>query len=264
MSFHRRVAFLSLSLLFASTLLGCGPAFRYRPADTLAKGHVEFGGGVGAGVRMGDGSFGGGELQAWVRGGAHDRVEIGGRFFSHMLSSFGGSFDLRFAPIKGPIDISLDLSLLAGACCLAGNENRVLGAAVGIDGGFSIGKRFGREWAPAVYFAPHVQLSRTIPFERDWPNQLFLPIGMDIPLGKTIMRIRPEVVVIGLFHKEGRMDWRIAGGVGMALSGPGTKLLRERKRAAREAREKQLLAEEEPPMEETPMPETEAPSEEAP
>jgi hypothetical protein len=223
---------LCLAALCLAPLLGCGPAFRYRPADTLAKGHVELGGGVGAGVRMNDGSFGGGELQAWVRGGADDRVEVGARFFSHMLSSFGGALDLRFAPIKGPIDISLDLSLLGGACCLAGSENRVLGAAIGIDGGISIGKRFGHEFAPAIYFAPHVQLSRTLPFEKDWPNQLFLPIGVDIPVGRTVMRIRPEVVVAGLFYRAGRMDWRVAGGVGLALSGPGPKLRRERKRAA--------------------------------
>jgi len=232
MSLHRPWLLLCLALFLSSTLLGCGPAFRYRPADTLAKGHVEVGGGVGAGVRMGDGSFGGGELQAWVRGGASDRVEVGGRFYSHMLSSFGGAFDLRFAPVKGVIDLSLDFSLLGGACCLAGNENSVLGAAIGVDLGFSIGKRFGHEHAPAIYFAPHFQLSRTLPLERDWPMQLFMPVGVDIPLGKTIMRLRPEIVVAGLFYKGNRMDWRIAGGVGLALSGPGAKLVKERRRAA--------------------------------
>ena len=147
---------------------------------------------------MDDGSFGGGEMQLWVRGGANDRVEVGGRAFTHMFSSFGGAFDLRFAPIKGPIDISLDMALLGGVCCLQRFQtNRVLGAGVGIDLGFSVGKRFGGQNSPAVYLAPHVQLSRTFPLEKDWPIQLFMPFGVDIPLGKTPMRLRPEIMVAG-------------------------------------------------------------------
>jgi len=234
---QRIVVVMCLGGLIAA-LSGCGPAFRYRPADTLPKGHVEFGGGVGAGVRMNDGTFGGGELQAWVRGGANDRVEVGGRAFTHMFSSFGGALDLRFAPIKGPIDLSLDLSFLGGACCLLRfEENRVLGAGIGVDVGVSVGKRFGGQHAPAVYLAPHFQLSRTFPLEKDWPLQLFVPVGVDIPLGKTIMRVRPEVVVAGLFYQGQRTEWRIAGGVGLALSGPGIKLARERRRAKKAADE---------------------------
>ena len=204
----------------------------------MKAGHVEFGGGVGAGVRTDDGSFGGGEMQVWVRGGANDRIELGGRAFTHMFSSFGGAFDLRVAAIKGPVDLSFDLSLLGGACCLSRfEENRVLGAAVGIDGGLSFGKRFGGPQAVAIYIAPHVQLSRTFPLEKDWPVQLFLPLGVDIPLGKTPLRLRPEVMGIGLFHQEGRTEWRIAGGVGIAVQGPGAKLRRKQRREKEEERD---------------------------
>lgn len=225
----------------------------------MAKGMVEFGGGVGAGVRMDDGSFGGGELQAWLRGGVDSRVELGGRFFSYMLSTFGGAFDVRVAPVKGPIDISIDLTLLAGACCGAGNRNATLAAGFGVDGGFSIGRRFGGTHAPALYFSPHIQISWTVPVEKDWPKQLFLPIGMDIPLGRSPFRIRPEVMGIGLFYKQGVMQWRLSGGVALAITGPSPKLAKKLRqdRLAREAREAEIEAESEadqsaPPAAETP------------
>ena len=224
---------------------GCGPAFRFRPADTLPKGVVELGGGVGAGARMGDGSFGGGELQAWLRGGVDHRVEIGGRFYSSMLSSFGGAFEVRVAPIKGPIDLSIDLALVGGGCCGAGKGSRTLAAALGFDAGFSIGKRFGGPRAVAIYFAPHVQISWTFPLEQDWPKQLFLPVGVDLPLGRSPLSLRPEVLVAGLFHDDGVMDWRVGGGVGLALSGPGPKLAakqRREKRAAEDRGDSESLA----------------------
>ncbi len=207
--------------------IGCGPAHRFRPADTIARGMVEVGGGVGAGVRMDDGTFGGGELQGWIRGGVDNHVEIGGRFFSYMLTSFGGALDVRVAPVKGPIDISIDLSLLAGACCGVGQRNATVAAGFGVDGGFSVGRRFGGTWAPAVYFSPHIQMSWTVPLEKDWPKQLFLPIGMDIPVGRSPFRIRPEILGVGLFYKQGVSEWRLSGGVGIAITGPGVKLARK-------------------------------------
>lgn len=227
--------FLLLSVLLA---VGCGPAHRYRPADTLPRGMVEVGGGVGAGVRMDDGSFGGGELQAWLRGGADNRVEVGGRFFTHMLSTFGGAFELRVAAIKGPFDLSIDLGVLGGACCGAGKSNRTLGAAVGLDAGLSIGKRFGSgRHHPAIYFAPHFQLSWVLPMEKEWPKQLYLPLGFDIPLGRSPLRLRPEVLGIGLFYGSGDMEWRVSGGLAIAIQGPGFKLAHklQRQRRARKA-----------------------------
>ncbi len=207
----------------------------------MAKGMVEVGGGVGAGVRMDDGTFGGGELQGWVRGGVDNHVELGGRFFSYMLTSFGGAFDVRVAPIKGPIDISLDLTILAGACCGVGQKNATLAAGFGVDGGFSIGKRFGGTASPSIYFSPHVQISWTVPVEKDWPKQLFLPIGLDIPLGRSPIRVRPEILGIALFYKQGVTQWRLAGGVGLAIQGPSPKLAKKLKadKLAREAAEEE-------------------------
>ncbi len=246
MSVLSRTVWSLVPLLLVLTT-GCGPAHRFRPADTMAKGMVEVGGGVGAGVRMDDGTFGGGELQGWVRGGVDNHVELGGRFFSYMLTSFGGAFDVRVAPIKGPIDISIDLTLLAGACCGAGQNNATLAAGFGVDGGFSIGKRFGGTAAPSIYFSPHFQISWTVPIEKDWPKQLFLPVGLDIPLGRSPIRIRPEVLAVALFYKQGVTQWRLAGGVGLAIQGPSPKLAKKLRqdKLAREAAEEE--AEEAPP-----------------
>ena len=227
-------------LVLALTLpaTACGPAFRFRPANTLPRGVIELGAGVGAGARVADGRFGGGELQAWVRGGVDPRVEIGGRFFSSMLSSFGGAFEVRVAAVQGPFDLSVDLALVGGACCGAGKSSRTLAAALGFDAGFSVGKRFGGPRAVALYFAPHVQVSWTFPLEHDWPKQLYLPVGVDIPLGRSPLSLRPEVLAAGLFHTGGRMDWRLGGGIGLAVAGPGPKL------AAAQRREKLRAAEE--------------------
>lgn len=214
----------------------------------MAKGMVEVGGGVGAAVRMDDGTFGGGELQGWVRGGVDNHVELGGRFFSYMLTSFGGAFDVRIAPVKGPIDISIDLTLLGGACCGVGERNATVAAGFGIDGGFSIGRRFGGTNAPALYFAPHLQVSWTLPVEKDWPKQLFLPIGMDIPLGRSPIRLRPEILGVGLFYKGGVTEWRLSGGFAVAIQGPNPKLAKKLRqdKAMREAAEAGDEAEPEP------------------
>lgn len=233
-------------LLLASVLglVGCGPALRYRPADTLPKGAVEIGAGLGAAARAEDGSFGGAELQAWVRGGVDPRVEIGGRFWTYSLASFGGAFDFRAQPVKGPFDLTVDVSVLAGGCCGVGQKNHTLAAAVGIDGGISVGKRFGGPRGPAFYLAPHFQYSWVFPEPQDWPKQLFLPVGMDIPLGPVPLAIRPEFVAVALFHDGGDVAWRVGGGVAIALQVPSPKELRERmvaRRAAKEQEEKEAL-----------------------
>ncbi len=214
--------------------VGCGPAHRYRPADTLSKGMVEVGAGIGAAARMESGEPGGAEVQAWVRGGVADRVELGGRFFTYSFSSFGGAFDFRAQLVRGPIDLSVDISALGGLCCGVGNKNNTLGAAVGIDAGFSIGKRFGGVRGPAFYLAPHFQYSWALPLAHDWPKQLFLPVGADIPLGRSPISIRPEFLAVALFHNNGEIRWRVGGGIGVALQGPSPKQLRER-RAERKA-----------------------------
>ena len=231
--------FLNLVLLTGLLLstVGCGPALRYRPADTLPKGMVEVGGGFAGAARAAEGDFGGTELQAWVRGEEHDRVEIGGRFWSYSFVSFGGAFEMRAQLVRGPIDLSLDLGALAGGCCGAGDRNKTLAAAIGVDAGLTFGKRFGGVRGPAFYLAPHVQYSRVLPLAQDWPIQLFLPVGADIPLGPSPFSIRPEFFAAALFHQEGVIKWRVGGGVGLAIQGPSAKLLRERREAKRKADE---------------------------
>ncbi len=229
---------------FLLLLPACGPALRYRPADTLPRGTVEVGGGVGAAARAEDGTFGGAEIQGWLRGGVHERVEVGGRFWTYTLSSFGGAFELRAALIKGPVDLTVDLGLIAGACCGAGDKNHTLAAAIGFDGGFSFGKRFGVR-GPAFYIAPHFQYSRVLPVAQDWPMQLYLPVGADLPLGPGPVSIRPEFFAVALFHDNGVVRWRVGGGVGLALQGPGPKQLRERIAARKAAAEEEVDEEDE-------------------
>lgn len=233
-------------LLLASVLalVGCGPALRYRPAETMAKGAVELGGGLGAAARAEDGSFGGMELQGWVRGGVDPRVEIGGRFWTYTFTTFGGAFDFRAQPVMGPFDLTVDVSVLAGACCGAGDKNHTLAAAVGFDGGISVGKRFGGPRGPAFYLSPHFQYSWAFPEPQDWPMQLFLPVGVDIPLGPVPLAIRPEFVAVALFHDGGDVSWRVGGGLAIAIQPPSPKQLREQmaaRRAEREAEEAEAL-----------------------
>ncbi|MCP4867207.1 MAG: hypothetical protein GY898_00630 [Proteobacteria bacterium] len=232
----RSVNLILLAGLLLSTV-GCGPALRYRPADTLPKGMVEVGGGFAAAARADEGDFGGTELQGWLRGGVHDRVEIGGRFWSYSFVSFGGAFEMRAQLVRGPIDLSLDLGALAGACCGAGDRNKTLAAAVGVDAGLTFGKRFGGVRGPAFYIAPHVQYSRVLPLAQNWPIQLFLPVGADIPLGPSPFSIRPEFFAAALFHEEGVVRWRVGGGIGFAIRGPSAKLARERRLAKKKAEE---------------------------
>lgn len=225
-----------LAALCASTV-GCGPALRYRPADTLPVGMVEVGAGFGAAARAEEGDFGGTELQAWVRGGVHDRVELGGRFWSYSFLSFGGAFEMRAQLIRGPVDLSLDLGVLAGACCGVGDRNKTLAAAFGADAGLTVGKRFGGLRGPAFYIAPHVQYSRVLPLAQNWPIQLFLPVGADIPLGPSPFSVRPEFFAVALFHDKGVVSWRVGGGIGFAIRGPSAKVMRERRLARKAAQE---------------------------
>jgi hypothetical protein len=237
--FLRRLALLTLAALTVG-LVGCGPAMRYRPANTMPKGAVEVGAGLAVAAEAGDASFGGAEIQAWVRGGVHSRVEIGGRFWTYSLSSFGGAFDFRAQLISGPIDISLDLSALAGGCCGSGPKSRTLGAGVGLDGGMSIGKRFGGPRGVAFYISPHFQYSWAFPAAQDWPMLLSIPIGVDLPLGPVPLSIRPEFIAVGLFYDGGIVRWRFGGGIGIALQGPTPAQIQER-RAAKKAEEEDDL-----------------------
>jgi hypothetical protein len=233
-------------LLIASVLglVGCGPALRYRPADTMPVGTVEVGAGLGAAARADDGEFGGAELQAWIRGGAASRVEVGGRFWTYTLATFGGAFDFRAQPVRGPFDLTVDVSLLGGACCGAGEKNNTLAAAIGFDVGLSVGKRFAGPRGPAFYIAPHFQYSWVFPEPQDWPKQLFLPVGVDIPLGPLPIAIRPEFVAVALIHDGGSTSWRVGGGVAIALQPPSPKQVRERiaaRKAARRAAEEEEI-----------------------
>ncbi len=232
--------FLLLLLVFSA--VGCGPAFRFRPAETLPKGTVEVALGLGAAARAETGEFGGSELIGSVRGGVDPRVEIGGRFWTYSFATFGGGFDVRVQVIRGPIDLTIDAGLLAGGCCGAAGKWNVVGAALGIDGGFSIGKRLGGPKAPAIYLAPHVQGSWTIPSDDNWPVQLYLPLGADIPLPRTPLHLRPEFLVVGLFTGPEQHTWRVGGGLALALQGPGPKQLVQQQKRRREEREAAELA----------------------
>jgi hypothetical protein len=231
---------LLLLLVLAST--GCGPAFRFRPAETLPKGTVEVAVGIGAAARAESGEFGGSELVGMVRGGVDPKVEVGGRFWTYSFATFGGGFDVRVQLVRGPIDLTLDGGLVAGGCCGAAGNWKILGAALGLDGGFTLGKRFGGAMGPAFYIAPHVQGSWTIPTDQNWPVQLFLPVGADIPVPKTPLRIRPEFLVVGLFTGGDQHTWRVGGGIALALQGPGPKRVAEQRKKSREAKEEEELA----------------------
>lgn len=177
-----------------------------------------------------------------MRGGVGPRAEVGGRFWTHSFAAFGGAFDVRVQLVRGPIDLTLDVGLLAGGCCGPVGGNKMLGAALGLDGGFSLGKRFGGSKGPAFYVAPHVQGSWTIPTAPNWPVQLFLPLGADIPVPKTPIHLRPEFLVVGLFTGPEQNSWRVGGGLAIALQGPGPKQLAAQRQKRREERQAAELA----------------------
>ena len=228
-------------MILVTSLSACGPSLRYRPADVLPKGAVELGAGLGLAVDAEENAFGGAEVQTWLRGGVADRVEMGLRFWTYTLVSAAGSVDLRIQLVRGPIDISLDGSVLAGVCCELGEDNQLLAGALGFDTGLSIGKRFGGARGPAVYFAPHLQMSWTLPQEKYWPMLLSLPIGVDIPLGAAPFALRPEFIVSGELYRNGDQSWRVGGGIALALQLPSPKEIKARRAARRKAKEEAEL-----------------------
>ena len=239
-----RVVALALIACTALLSVGCGPAFRFRPPEVLPKDTIEVGVAMGAGARIDTGTFGGTELQGWVRGGVADRLEFGGRVFTHTFSSVGGAFDFRVQAVRGPFDLTVEGSFLGGGCCGIGAKNRTLAGAVGFDLGVAVGKRFGRD-LPAVYAAPHFQMSWTFPLQQAWPKQLFVPVGMDIPIGRTPLSVRPEMVVVALFRDQGApVEWRVGAGVGFSVRGLDVARIAQRKHRAKGAERRRARAEE--------------------
>lgn len=184
--------------------------------------------------------FGGAEVQAWLRGSPSRFVEVGGRFWTHSFNTYGGAFELRIAPVRRPVAFSIDLGLLAGACCAArgpnaDEDNRFnnLAAGGGIDVGLTFGGRIGGDDGPAPYIAPHFQKVWTFPPDAGFPMLVFIPVGVDIPLGTTAVHLRPELLVSVLIYDEIDPQVRVGGGLGMAFQGPGFEKLRGAKKADR-------------------------------
>lgn len=222
-------------LLVAS---GCGPAFRFRSPDILPEGDVEVGGGIGFGGQVGTGApapapnAGRAEIQAWLRGSPNKHLEVGGRFWTHTLNTFGGAFELRIAPVRRPVAFSIDLGLLAAGCCGAGARNNTLAIGAGFDAGFTFGARIGGDFGPAPYVAPHFEMTWTFPPDNDWPKLLFIPVGVDIPLGKSPFHLRPEFLVNVSIYKSIDPQVRLAGGIGFGIQGPGFEKLAGQKKKA--------------------------------
>ena len=231
-------------LVLLLILAGCGPAHRFRSPDILPKGDVEVGGGVGlavdtAAAKAGSSNpFGGAEVQAWLRGSPSNHVEVGGRFWTHSFNTYGGAFELRIAPVRRPVAFSIDLGLLAGACCAARGASadeddpfNNLAAGGGFDVGVTIGARIGGDTGPAPYFSPHFQKVWTFPPDPGFPMLLLFPVGVDIPLGTTALHLRPELLVSVLIYEEIDPQVRVGGGVAFAFQGPGFDKLREQQKA---------------------------------
>ncbi len=236
-----------LPLLLVAAV-GCGPAHRFRSPDILPKGDVEVGGAIGLAVDTtaaeagANNPFGGAEVQAWLRGSPSNYVEVGGRFWTHSFNTYGGAFELRIAPVRRPVAFSIDLGLLAGACCAArgphadaDNEFNNLAAGGGFDVGVTIGARIGGDAGPAPYFSPHFQKVWTFPPDPGFPMLLLFPVGVDIPLGTTVLHLRPEFLVSVLIYEEIDPQVRLGGGVAFAIQGPGFEKLREQQRAKKAA-----------------------------
>jgi hypothetical protein len=221
---------LSVALLAFCLLPACGPALRLRSPDILAKGDVEVGGGIGAAARTDTGGFGGAEIQAWLRGSPSNYAEVGGRFWTYSLNAFGGAFEVRIQPVRRPVAFSIDLGLLAAGCCGAGDRNHTLAAGAGFDVGFTFGGRIGGDFGPAPYFSPHFEMTWTFPPDNDWPKLLFFPAGVDIPLGKSPLSLRPEFIANVLIYKSISPQVRLGGGIGVAVHGPGAEKLTQQKK----------------------------------
>ncbi len=213
----------ALAAVLCLALAGCGPAYRFRSPEILAKGDVEVGVGLGAAGRTNPSEFGGMEIQAGLRGGLGGHVEMGGTFWTYSLATYGGAFDIRIQPVKRPVAVSIDLGLLAALCCGIGQEHRNLAFGGGFDVGLTIGGRIGGDYGPAPYFSPHFEMTWTFPAENDWPKQLYFPVGVDIPLGKSPFRLRPEFLAAVVIYKEVDPEVRIGGGIAFAIQGPGLK-----------------------------------------
>jgi hypothetical protein len=230
----RRAFGLLLTVLLCAATTGCGPGFRFRSPETLPRGDVEVGVGLGAAGRTAPADFGGMELQAGLRGGISDHVEMGGTFWTYSFATYGGALDFRIQPVKRPVAFSIDFGGLAAICCGAGNDQRALALGGGFDVGFTFGGRIGGDLGPAPYIAPHFEMTWTLPAENDWPAQLFFPIGVDIPLGTTALHLRPELLVAVLIFDEIAPEVRVGGGIAVAIQGPGFAKMARMKKEARE------------------------------
>ncbi len=236
-----------LLLVVLVTASGCGPGFRFRSPDILPQGDVELQVGVGAGYNATTDGSGGGELQGAVRGSPGKHVEVGGRFYTHSFNHVGGAFELRIAPIRRPIALSIDLGLMAGACCrLDAERNANLGFGFGFDVGISIGGRIGGDFGPAPYFAPHFQMfwapPTLDPIVDRGDKLLFLPIGLDIPLGKSPVHLRPEFLATIVIYDELEPEGIIGGGFAVALQGPGAEKVRQQQKEKKKAKQEAAAA----------------------
>ena len=239
---------LLLALVLVSA--GCGPAYRYRAPEILDRGDVEVGVGLGAagiaGVESDPASpgraFGGAEFQLALRGAAGRHAEVGSRFWSHSFNTLGGAFELRLQPVKEPVAFSIDLGLMAEMCCTHRSDEepgaRALTVGGAFDVGLTIGGRIGGALGPAPYFAPHFQVGG-LPVPgldpvQDRPKLLYLPVGVDIPLGSSPFRLRPEFLTAILIRDTIAPEVRIGGGMGVVLRGPGPAKARRQRQEGQE------------------------------
>ena len=224
-----------LLLLLLVTATGCGPGFRFRSPDILAKGDGEFGVGIGAAGNLTVKTIESVELQGFVRGSPSEHVEVGGRFYTQSFNHFGGAFELRIAPIKRPVALSIDMGLMAGVCCRL-EKNLTVGG--GFDVGFSFGGRIGGDFGPAPYIAPHFQLfglpAGIDPLQDRGNKLLFVPIGIDLPLGKSPVHLRPEFLMTFKFYDALPTEAIMGGGFAFAIQGPGFEKLRRQQKEKRD------------------------------
>lgn len=107
----------------------------------------------------------------------------------------------------------------------------------------TVGGRIGGELGPAPYFAPHFNMTFTIESVLSSSNRsgrqdlLFLPVGVDIPLGKSPLRLRPEFLAALQFQPGLAPDARLGGGIALAVQGPGFEKIRKMNEAKKEGKE---------------------------
>ena len=228
-----------LILVLVASVAGCGPALRMRSPDILAKGDVEVGAGIGLAGDVQTGGYGGAEVAAWVRGSPSNYSEVGGRFWTSSFNTFGGALEVRIAPVRRPVAFSIDLGLQAAACCGSGARNHTAGIGGGFDAGFTFGGRILNDFGPAPYFSPHFQMTWVFPPDPGFEagRMLFLPVGVDIPLGKSPFHLRPEFIVAVTFPKGLDPGVRLGGGIGFAISGPGAEKVKAEQQAKKAAQD---------------------------